>query len=303
MRAQGIVSSVHIDSGLVSAHLEKLEIHLVSDDAPAASVVQSKPYRLEHVTTPGGAAYDFAWDGEHSYLAWHDIVLRDGEMSGDDLAPVRQIDMRDLLTFFPKGMRANGWCDPLDRPNAFTALYFDAAWVFEQMEASPVVLRPKTYFHDAVLLGLMQRLTALAKQGDDAPRLLTDSVALTAAAELVRINRREPKRGALNADQLARVKDYMEAHLREDVSLQAIADASGLSMFHFARAFKSTTGRAPYRYVIERRLGRAKDMMANTDLSLGEIALAVGFKSAEQFSRTFSDIEGQTARTFRRAAR
>jgi AraC family transcriptional regulator len=243
------------------------------------------------------------WGGEHSYLAWHDIVLDDGEMRGDDLSPLRQLDMRNLLTFFPKGMRAQGWCSPLDRPNSFTALYFDEAWAFEQLEARPTALRPNTYFQNGVLLGLMQRLTALAKQGDSAPQLLTDSVALIAATELVRLNASAPVKGALSADQVGRVKDYIEAHLGEDLSLEEIARALDFSVFHFARAFKNATGRSPYRYVIERRLARAKDMMIRTELSLGEIALAAGFKSAAQFSRTFSDIEGQTARAFRRTAR
>lgn len=283
--------------------MQTLAIHLSNDGAPTSSVVQSKPYRLEHVTTPGGAAYDFAWDGEHSYLAWHDIALRDGEMSGDDLAPLRQLDMRDLLTFFPKGMHAQGWCDPIERSNAFTALYFDDAWVFEHLEIPPTTLRPRIYFQHGNLLGLMQRLTVLAKQGDGAPQLLTDSIALTAATELVGVCSRTPAKGALSADQLSRVRDYIEAHLCEDVSLDDIAGASGLSVFHFSRAFKNAIGCTPYRYVIERRLARAKDMMVNTDLPLGQIALTAGFKSPEQFSRTFSDIEGQTARAFRRTAR
>lgn len=271
----------------------------------AKQALETKPYRLEHVATPTGSAYDFTWSGARSYIAWHDIVLEDGEMRGDDLAHTHVKDMRDLLTFFPKGVRAEGWCDQAARPNAFTALYFDEDWVLDQFEIPDRArgFGPQVYFRNPTLLGLMNRLTAFATNPGAGAQLLIDSVALTAAAEILRVNAERPSRGQLSPTQLANAQDFIQGHLCDDISLEQIAAAVGLSTFHFARAFKQSTGQSPHRFVLERRLDRAKRLMASTDLPLGEIAIESGFSDLSHFSRTFSEMVGETARTFRARAR
>ncbi|UPT62195.1 MAG: AraC family transcriptional regulator [Hyphomonadaceae bacterium JAD_PAG50586_4] len=284
-----------------SAAPTRLDLALRNQGEPHHFTRDGTGYRLDHVITPAGAAYDFSWDGARAYLAWHDIVLDDGEMRGDDLAPVRGRDLRDRLTSLPQGMRVEGWSAPRARANAFTALYFDEDWLSKQLECENAQVRPEIYFVHERLGGIMRHITATLRQAS-APRALCDSLALVAASALVG-RADEAIKGALTPHQLDAANAFIEAHLHEDVGLDQIAGAAGLSSFHFARAYKRSTGKTPYRHLLERRVARAQFLLAATNQPLAEIARASGFGRASHFSRGFAAIAGQTPSAFRRAAR
>jgi AraC-like DNA-binding protein len=72
---------------------------------------------------------------------------------------------------------------------------------------------------------------------------------------------------------LQRIREYIEGHLAENIELETLADIAGLSKWHFARAFKQSVGTPPHFYLIQRRLERAQELLAETDLSLAQIAL------------------------------
>ena len=84
-------------------------------------------------------------------------------------------------------------------------------------------------------------------------------------------------RGGLPPRAVRRVREYIETHLEETISIQALADIAGLSMFHFARAFKQSEGMTPHEYLVHCRVQRAKDLLTDSKLALSEIALASGF--------------------------
>ncbi len=75
-------------------------------------------------------------------------------------------------------------------------------------------------------------------------------------------------RGALGGVRLRRVLALIEARLDNDISLAELAREAALSPFHFARGFKTATGTSPYRYLIERRLQRARLLLEEGSLSL-----------------------------------
>ena len=106
-------------------------------------------------------------------------------------------------------------------------------------------------------------------------------------------------RGALDLRRLQRVKDFIEAHLGEDLTIEALANEACLSPFHFARAFKAATGMPPHRYLTDRRIGRAKPMIVEGRLSLAEIADVCGFSSQAHFTRWFKRSVGVTPGVYR----
>lgn len=106
-------------------------------------------------------------------------------------------------------------------------------------------------------------------------------------------------RGALDARRLERVKEFIDAHLSVDLSIDALAEQAHLSPFHFARAFKSATGTAPHRYLIERRIGRAKALLAEGRLPLAAISDICGFSSQSHLTRWFKRIVGTTPGVYR----
>jgi AraC-like DNA-binding protein len=111
-----------------------------------------------------------------------------------------------------------------------------------------------------------------------------------------------PRRG-LPPGGLRRVKEYVAAHLAEGLSLEKLAAHAGLSVHHFARAFKLSTGMPPHRYLLEQRIQKAAELLERTGQPIVDIALAVGFADQAHFSRSFHSLAGLTPSQFRRAHR
>ena len=101
---------------------------------------------------------------------------------------------------------------------------------------------------------------------------------------------------------LQRVIDYINDNLRDDLTLHKISAILSMSPYHFAHAFKQATGLAPHRYVIQRRVERAKSLLRETDLSITEIAHQVGYANQSNFSAVFHQFTAQTPRSFRNGA-
>jgi AraC family transcriptional regulator len=111
--------------------------------------------------------------------------------------------------------------------------------------------------------------------------------------------RSPPIIGGLGARRLRRVVDYIEAHLAENISLRDLAAMAGLSPHHFGEAFKASTGTPPHRYLIERRILRAKERLLGADQSIAEIAVSLGFASHSHFAQHFRKLTGTTPSRFR----
>jgi len=103
----------------------------------------------------------------------------------------------------------------------------------------------------------------------------------------------------LSPHKLRRAIEYIDDNLRSELTLAAIAEAVALSPGHFAHAFRQATGVAPHRYVLERRVERAKGLLRDSDIPITEIADRVGCSSHSHFSVLFHRITGLTPRQFR----
>jgi transcriptional regulator GlxA family with amidase domain len=112
-----------------------------------------------------------------------------------------------------------------------------------------------------------------------------------------------PARGGLPPRALRRVREYILAHVEENISLQALASMVGLSRFHFTRAFKQSEGVTPHRFLLHCRVKRVQDLLATTELSLSEIALAAGFSDQSHCSRRFRELVGITPSRYRWSTR
>lgn len=107
---------------------------------------------------------------------------------------------------------------------------------------------------------------------------------------------------SLSDSEFRRVRDFIHANLGGKITLTQLADLSGMSVAHFCRRFRNTTGMAPYRYVLQTRIDCAKQALLQRR-PLADIALRLGFYDQSQFSNTFRRIVGMTPRAFRRTHR
>lgn len=98
---------------------------------------------------------------------------------------------------------------------------------------------------------------------------------------------------------IRRSVELMYTQLDQDLTLKALAAASYLSPFHFARLFKKLTGSSPHNYLAGIRATRAQLLLAETDLSVTEIGARVGYLSGSHFTKAFRIATGATPREFR----
>lgn len=105
--------------------------------------------------------------------------------------------------------------------------------------------------------------------------------------------------GGLPAHKLRRAIEFMEAHLADDLSLSEIAETVELSQYHFARAFKQSTGQTPIQFLMQRRVAAAQELLTQSTLPIVEICLRTGFKNQSHFTTLFRRLTNQTPRAYR----
>jgi AraC family transcriptional regulator len=103
----------------------------------------------------------------------------------------------------------------------------------------------------------------------------------------------------LDTLKLNQLKEFIEEHLSEDLSIANMAAVVHTSPFHFARAFKAATGQPPHRYLTQRRMERAKILLSVTRLPVAEVANRVGFSNQSHFSAQFRRATGITPKGYR----
>ena len=100
---------------------------------------------------------------------------------------------------------------------------------------------------------------------------------------------------------LLRARDAMDRAYAEPLDVPAVAAVAHLSRAHFIRSFRAIFGETPHRYLQRRRVERSMFLLRETDRSVTDICLDVGFMSLGTFSRTFREIVGETPSDYRAA--
>jgi AraC family transcriptional regulator len=113
----------------------------------------------------------------------------------------------------------------------------------------------------------------------------------------------EYAKGLLDQRRLNRVLEFIETNLEEDISVSNLADAACFSLFHFVRAFHTAMGQSPHAYLSERRLDRAKHMLAHSDTSLVDVAVTCRFSGQANFTKSFTRTLGISPGRYRRSFR
>lgn len=143
----------------------------------------------------------------------------------------------------------------------------------------------------------------MTRPGQASP-LYIHGIAQALAVHLVRHYRDEQASirpaNALPAYKLQRVIEWMQAGIATDFSLAALALEADMSEFHFSRMFRKATGQAPSQYFIQLRMDEARRLLLNSQMSIIDIALEVGYSSPSHFAHLFKRHAGVTPGAYRR---
>jgi AraC-like DNA-binding protein len=158
---------------------------------------------------------------------------------------------------------------------------------------------------NTTLRSLLDELCREASSSRPHGALLADGITVQIAATLLRMRdgAGEPVPSGLAPWQLRRATDLLMSRLAGDVALTDVADELGLSAAHLPRAFKQSTGLPPWRWLAERRIERAKALLADPSLSLTDVAQMVGYAGQTTFGEAFRRATGMTPGAFRREIR
>ena len=164
---------------------------------------------------------------------------------------------------------------------------------------------PGAPFRDDVLHHLTLALLPALENPDYASSLFVDYIALAFRAHVAHTyggirQPAKPNRGGLAPWQERRAKEIIMAELDRDVSLDRLAAECQLSRTHFARAFRQTTGMPPHRWLLARRVDKAKDLLSQSPTALADIALACGFADQSHFTKVFTRMVGTSPGAWRR---
>jgi AraC-like DNA-binding protein len=167
---------------------------------------------------------------------------------------------------------------------------------------------PQQVMRDPILYHLGSCLSALLEHPEENNSLLVDHIALSLQSHLYQTYSATPTwnpkaRGGLAPWQESRAKEAMDANLDKEITIARLACDCGLSTSQFARAFRQSTGCPPHRWLLQRRIKRAQDLLLTSNKTLAEIARACGFSDQSHLTRAFGQTVGTSPGLWRRIKR
>lgn len=204
-----------------------------------------------------------------------------------------------LLTELSGPLRVNGVCPSkalaLRITNTTMGNHFDD--IAERIRASRVIRLTTDKVVDS-LARVLVMASEMAAPCVEEP--VTKALALRLSVLLSRGSIQQTNKGAtLPPWRLRRVTDFVRDSLAGAISLADMAAAAGLSPMHFAARFKAATGMRPHHFLLAQRIERAKELLEQTDDSILDIAIAVGFQAQTHFATVFKHHESVTPRQWR----
>jgi AraC-like DNA-binding protein len=206
------------------------------------------------------------------------------------------------MHFAPAGMEMWGYSADTRFVKDAT-LSFDLAVLGERLATEfdvNATTMPRLRFSDDRIWTLVKLLSDAVNDPDPTTQLYGDGLTAAIVARLF-ANPSAPAADGkgLAPWQLQRIVEYLDARLPERVDLADLAAMAGLSQSHFSRAFKASTGMAPYRWQLDARIRRAQALLIDTSALLDQIAEATGFADAVHFGRTFRNLTDATPAAWR----
>jgi AraC family transcriptional regulator len=288
-----------------------LEPHSLVDISPPEIVRRHSAawtgLRVETVQVMCHTPFEYGFRAPCHLLIAAELAERyDGETFVENLPRSTLRDFTRKLTFVPAGHEFRGW----QKPRALTRttyFYIDTRGPLADpaLRFGEIAFKPRLFFYDRDLWQTALKLRSQVENPGAMPLQYAEALGIVLTHELVRINgdtgiRQPVSCGGLACWQQKRVASYIEERVADDIPLATLAELARLSPYHFSRSFKRSFGMPPHRYHAHRRIERAKQLLANRELSITAIALDIGFSETSTFTTAFHRLTGQTPSSYRR---
>jgi AraC family transcriptional regulator len=259
------------------------------------------PFSVDVVSRAAGEA---VWRSDHHRISY---VLSDVSGAGRyDDGPVQNCHiLRNTLLFTPSNTEAR-W-DLSTSIRKIQILQSHATYdhlISEMVWGGTVHFHPGEISNDPLVSKILLTIANEVRTGF-LDRILADALSTALA---VRIVRRfvDPSKitlapsNGLSRERLQRVRDHIEANLDDGLTLADLAGVACLSTYHFSRSFKQAVGVGPRRYVMQRRVERAKTLIRRSNQPLALIAQEVGFTDQSHLTCFFRRETGTNTRPISR---
>ena len=188
------------------------------------------------------------------------------------------------------------------------SLYENAVSEMYGCDASSAEIVPRFAAVDPLLEQLAIAITTALRDGTAEDGIYVETLAQTLAVHLARMHCsrsrpvRTPRFDTIPGPKMRRLIEFIEENLDSNLSLETMAAEVIVSPRYLPRAFKTAIGQSPHRYVLARRIERAKELLHSTDMPIVDVALASGFSSQSHLSNWFLREVGISPAAYRRQA-
>ena len=174
------------------------------------------------------------------------------------------------------------------------------------VDAKQVMALERFNMHDAMLAQIGHELAEmLEKRHAQVELAYLDSLATFLVLHLwnrhCRSDSVQHEPGRQHGPDFHRIVDFIRGNLEKDLRIEQIARMANLSNFYFIRLFKAAFGKTPHQYILDCRIGLAKDLLCSSFLPISEISQRCGFSTQSHFTSAFRQTTGESPRAYRQA--
>src|SRR5215471_10915500 len=232
------------------------------------------------------------------------MTLRPGSMQiGSRRSALQRITFdAGLMGLCPP--RSEYWVGTCDMTHITISISDEALMAVADDAGSRIELRLERELVDPRLRALATAVDVERTAGYPSGRLFLDSIEHAVARALivgyaVRDYSIRVHRGGLSPAKLRKINELVHEKIEEDLSLEEMARAVGLSAAHFSQVFRNTTGQTPHQCLLRYRVQRAKEMLRSAEMRVLDVAIAFGFKTQQHFARVFREMCGASPTEYR----